>query len=340
MPSLKIAWAMMGALACTVWCSAQEPKENKDDVFWEVRDRAEAASAVQLIVARNPLTIAVLRDEGLRWKVWREPEFLAETVPPLDGDLLDKIADGTPMPDVSKVKEIKQLRQDQIAVYQIWSQAVVNAFNTPPDAFARSAEDNSHVTFAHLWGNPARYRGQVIPVKGRLARLRKYEATQAAQKGGVHYVYEGWVFGPTERAYPYWILFTHLPEGLKEAETMNREITFNGYFIKKMKYPAADGKKMLEAPVLIGPTVMLTREPPPAPASQPISMMVVGGVVLVIAGVAVGLVLLSWYFQRGDAALKRRLAEMQAERALALLDHNDGPEVEAHGPLPPDSGPK
>ena len=53
-------------------CLAQPPRE---EVFWDVSQRQQAGAAAQLILAREPLTAAILRLEGFRWKVWREPEF-------------------------------------------------------------------------------------------------------------------------------------------------------------------------------------------------------------------------------------------------------------------------
>src|ERR1700693_609599 len=73
--------------------------QQEDDVFWEVRQRQQAGAAAQLILERSPLTAAVLRAEGFRWKVWLEPEILSNVAPELDAEWLDQIRDGTPMPD-------------------------------------------------------------------------------------------------------------------------------------------------------------------------------------------------------------------------------------------------
>ena len=110
---------------------------------------------------------------------------------------------------------------------------------------------------------------------------------------------------------------------LKEAEEMNHEVAFNGYFLKKLRYPAADKSKFLEAPVLIGPTVSLTKEPPAPTIKPPLPLALVASVLVVIVAVGGGLVLLGWYFRRGDQALKQRLAQMQAERTLDLQDHEE-----------------
>ena len=177
-PASKIDWLIFGLLFCVLPCLAQTPA----DAFWEVRQRQNAAAAAQLILARDPLTVVVLREVGFRSKVWNEPDFIATTAPPLNPEWLDKIRDGTPMPDF-RGKAEDEKKPDQIAIYKTWLDAMVNAFNTPVDAFAKSAEENSHVTFAHLYNNPALYRGKVIPITGRLARLRKYEASWATQGG-------------------------------------------------------------------------------------------------------------------------------------------------------------
>jgi hypothetical protein len=321
-------------------CLAQD-KANKEDEFWEVRQRQEAGAAAQIVLARNPFSAAILRNEGLRFKVWTEPEFLSDTAPALNEDWLDAIRDGTPMPDV-RAKAKDEIRKDQMAALRLWSQAVIIANNTPEDAFAKSAQENAYVTFGHLWNDPGKYRGKVIPIKGRLKRLRKYEATREAQKEGVKFVYEGWVFGPTRGSHPYCIVFPVLPDGLQEAEEMNRAVSFNGYFIKKLKYPAADKSMYLETPLLIGPTVTLTKEAVAPLAESSIPMTVVVWVVVLLIVVSVGLGLLSWHFRRGDLALKKRLADMQASRAMALqdhdCDHDDCAQAEAK-PQPPQGFP-
>jgi hypothetical protein len=332
-PGKAICWSVLGLalFAYVLPCAAQVTKESKEPTFWEAWERLRAGTAAQLVLAQNPLTVAVLRAEGLRMNFWPEPEFVGDLAPALNSEWLESVLDDTPMPNYLKGIPKNEKRKDQIAVYEVWNQAIINAFNTPADAFAKSAEDNSHVTFAHLWGNPEQYRGKVIPLKGLLIRLRKWDAPIGVQQHGIKYVYEGWVVGPTKGAYPFCIVFPLLPDGLKEAEDMRRQVSFNGYFLKKLKYPAGNGSKFLQTPVLIGPTVTLAKEAPPPPESSPISMGVVACVMLVVVAVSAGLIFLSWYFRRGDLAVKKRLAEMQAERAMAMMEHaeNAGPVPEA-----------
>ncbi len=315
---IKIFVLTLCLTAWTIPCLAQMPVDAKADVFWEVRQRQNAGAAAQLILARDPLTVVVLREAGFRSKVWNEPDFIAATAPPLNSEWLDKIRDGTPMPDF-RGKAEDEKRPDQLAIYKIWMEAIVNAFNTPPDAFAKSAEENSHVTFAHLYNNPALYRGKVIPITGRLARLRKYEASWAT-KAGIPYVYEGWIFGPTQGSNPFQVIFPILPEGLKEAEKMDVQVSFNGYFLKKLKYPAADGSRYLETPVLIGPTLTLLQKPPATAETTSLPLAALAGLIALIVAVTIGLVLISWYFRSGDKVLQKRLTLMQSNLDFPFVD--------------------
>ncbi len=237
-------------------------------------------------------------------------------------DWLDLVRDGTPMPDF-RGKADDEKRADQIAAASLWSQAVINANNTPFEVFAKSAAENSHVTFAHLWNSPDLYRGKVITVKGRLVRVRKLEATLAAQAADIPFVYEGWIFGATKRSHPFCVLFPVLPDGLEVAESMDREVVFHGYFIKKMKYRAGDNAKFLETPVLIGPSVLPATEAAPTTLTSTVSMIAITWVFVLIAGAALCLVLVGWYLRRGDQAWKTRLDRLRAQRSVGLEESGE-----------------
>ncbi len=262
----------------------------------------------------------MLRHYGRRWKVWREPEFSGDTAPELNAAWLDELRDGMAAPDV-RGKTLDELRKDQRAYIQLFSQAIIFANETPSDAFAKSATENDHVTFGHLWRDPDRFRGKVVPVQGRLARLRKLDAPKEARDNGVSFVYEGWIQSPTRDSYPFWVVFPILPEGLKEAEKMDREVTFNGYFLLKMAYKAANDK-VLQTPLLVGPTVFVKDNSTAAPATSPVSLPVIVLVLAIVAVAAAGVVLLGYYFRRGDRALQQRLNELQKRRTMALPDQD------------------
>ena len=90
------------ALLASFWpCFADGQKQATyppGDVFWEVRQRQEAGAAAQLVLATDPVAATLLREAGFRWKVWREPEFLASTAPALSSRWLDELRDGTRRP--------------------------------------------------------------------------------------------------------------------------------------------------------------------------------------------------------------------------------------------------
>src|SRR5262249_20243946 len=154
----------------------------------------------------------------------------------------------------------------------------------PVETFVDRSKEHNHVTISHLYGNPARYRGEVIPIKGALKRLRKYETSLPARNEGVLFLYEGWIYGPTPKANPFQVIVASLPEGLKESEEMDKKVTFYGYFLKLNKYRAAKGEQV--TPYLVGPTILL--ESPPAPESAartPLSAQAILTVTGVIAGV-------------------------------------------------------
>ncbi|MCI0380373.1 MAG: hypothetical protein L0215_22540 [Gemmataceae bacterium] len=304
-------------LATAVASGTGQDPQDRELAFWGVRQRQQAGAAAQLVAAHNPLTAATLRWAAHEKLIWNELEFVADTAPALDAKWLEFVRDGTPMPDL-RGKAPDEIRKDQLAAYKSFNDAVIKSFRIPLDAFTKSAQENSHVTFAHLWNKPDDYRGKVVALEGRLVRVRRWEATQEAQAEGVKYVYEGWVFGPTRGSHPYWIVFTVLPDGLKESEKMDRYVTFYGYFLKNVKYKSESGER--DTPLLVGPTVILTKAPDTGASSTAFPIEMLFGAVGLIAVVTIGFLILSWYLRRGDRALDRKLKEMQLERAKQMVD--------------------
>ncbi len=307
--------------------------------FWSRPERAKPAAAAQLVLARHPLTAAVLRDAGFRWSIWgNELAFAGNEAPPLNPAWLESIKDrdGRPMPDISG-RPFAELPPSVRDYYNLYCQALEFADRVPVDAFAESAKENAHVTFAHMYEEPWKYRGKVIPIEGRLKRLRKLDAPEKAQQLGIKFIYEAWIFGPTYGANPITVIFTN-PGGLKEAENMKpeRSVTFYGYFINRIKYRDAAGKER-DTPFLIGPTLILSNPPAAAqPAETGMSSLmslVLYGVVgtgLFVAGLMIGL---SFWYRRSDAQVRSRLAQIQASRTVEMLENHV--ETPAERPNPP-----
>jgi len=130
---------------------------------------------------------------------------------------------------------------------------------------------------------PGLYRGKVVPVKGRLVAVRRWETPanvfeiskkSASYSKPLTHIYEGFVQGPGKGTSPYCIVLTSLPPGVEVSETLNADITFYGYFIKKLKY-SLDGPDLRKAdrisPLLVGAITKveeIRRPRAPAPAAS------------------------------------------------------------------------
>ena len=317
-----IALALTMAALTTAAASAQqpEPRLTKDEDFWFARQRLGAATATQLVAAQNPLTIAAMRSKTLTELVWGDMEGIGDFAPKLSADYLDFIRDHRPLPDIRGIPEHEVPRADR-AMINAYNEAVINAFRYPLESFKNSDQDHEHLKFAHLWNEPDLHRGKVITVKGRLARVRKYEAPSAAQEAGVKYLYEGWLFGETKGSHPFAIIFTVFPEGLPIAEKMDKGVTFYGYFLTRYKYRAQKGD--VETPLLIGPTVIPSAQ---AAASgddvTPFPVFALIGVGIVLTGIVTGMFVISWWFRRGDSKIQSQLADLQNRRVRDMMDES------------------
>lgn len=159
------------------------------------------------------------------------------------------------------------------------------------------------------------YKLELIYFEGWLRRLRRAEPTEILKASGVTNVYEAWIF-PDGNIDPICVFVTELPPGLEPQSSvrdpMNRWVSVAGYYFKTLRYEANQvsrdelGKHTTRrAPVLMGRSITLQDEPEGTGTAwrQSFLPLVVGGV----ATMAVAIIGLSWYFKRGDAALKREL---------------------------------
>ncbi len=64
------------------------------------------------------------------------------------------------------------------------------------------------------------------------------------------WLYEAWIIAPDATRVPYVCVFEEAPEGLPIGVDISERVVFNGYFLKLMKYQAADVPR--GAPVLVG----------------------------------------------------------------------------------------
>jgi hypothetical protein len=255
------------------------------------------------------------------------PLFPAQpaALPPLSPQLLNRVTDSQPLPvlpegfdkiDLNKLPPAKARQLDHdLAEIEVYSEALEKAYRFKAPAFAGAVRSNLNLTPAHLMQEPRKYRGEVVHVEGHLRRIRRFDPPMMAEQAGVRDLYEGWLFDKTYGANPLCLVFTELPEGLTVAEKMDQPVTFDGYFFKRYRYQAADGKaEGREVPLLIGNAPVLTVAPvaatPPADSGWSTSLLV-GFMVLVLVsgGLLLGLI---WWFRRGDHQVRSRIASATA----------------------------
>ena len=116
---------------------------------------------------------------------------------------------------------------------------------------------------SHLWERPELYRGIPIHLLGTALRVVRYESKLS--KDG--WLYEAWIITPEALRVPYVGVFEDAPKGLPIGGNISERVVFNGYFLKIMKYDAADVAR--GAPVLVG---RIGWEPHESSAAEPDGM--------------------------------------------------------------------
>ena len=296
----------------------------------------QVSAAMQIFGSPNPVGGAAIRVWVAKYEnsgplLGSEWELVPDKPYPLSEDALDSLKDGTKIAPASKPPD--QWNADEKAFAAVRFDALVKsrlAYRLAPEIFEQAAQEYSYVTYDHLFNTPKQFRGKVVPITGRMIRLRQFDTPKDAQDKDIDVVYEAWIVGSTPKRPPYWVMFTNLPKGLSPAETMDRPVRFYGYFIKKVSYRAE--KAYMDTPFLIGPTVYL--EPPPvveerSPYTKDILIAVLGG--LLAIGMAIAFMTL--WFRRGDRKIHQRLANLR-NQPLNLGDE------EPAAPVPPRSEPQ
>jgi hypothetical protein len=274
-------------------------------------------------------------------------------LPPLRAELLNRVTDSQPLPvlpadfaqiDPNKLPPAKARQLDRdLSEIEVYCEALEKAYRFKAPAFASAVRSNLNLTPAHLMQEPRKYRGEVVHVEGHVRRVRRFDPPMMAEQAGVRDLYEGWLFDKAYGASPICIVFTELPEGLSIAEKMDQPVTFDGYFFKRYRYQAADGKaEGREAPLLIGNAPVLVAAPvaatPPADSGWSTSLLV-GFMVLVLG--SAGLVLwLIWWFRKGDHQVRARIASATAPTFVDPIPSGlpvEGPTTPASPETPDDS---
>ncbi len=168
------------------------------------------------------------------------------------------------------------------------------------------------LTFVHLFEEPAKYRGQLVTINGRLRRLLRFDPTPLGAKEGLRDLYEGWIYADGTSTNPFGIITSEIGPGLKPGQKLDREVTFTGYFFKRYRYQAKDGWH--DSPLLIGRTIEAANPagdlPPPSllgSVYMPVIFAILGMTLLLALGLA-------WFLRRGDQQVRARLQELRREQ--------------------------
>jgi hypothetical protein len=185
------------------------------------------------------------------------------------------------------------------------------------------------VTYSHLSEDPARYRGGVVHVAGRLLRVNRYAPPFEAADAGVNDVYEAWVFPEQLGANPYCVVFTEWPDALPRdllgAAKIDRpvQVAIDGYFFKKFRYKSNDRRgNERDAPLVIGHGLVVLSasggdRSPESVAWLKTMLWVFAGVVLALI---LGVVGLTYWYRRADSRVRRRILARMPEFALPPPD--------------------
>lgn len=113
-----------------------------------------------------------------------------------------------------------------------------------PEELANDARRD--ILMTHLWERPEHYRGVPIHLDGTALRVLRYES-KLSRTG---WLYEAWIGTPDSGRFPYVCVFESPPQGFPIGPNLSERVVFNGYFLKVMKYEAADVAR--GAPLLVG----------------------------------------------------------------------------------------
>ena len=131
----------------------------------------------------------------------------------------------------------------------------------PRDAPRELAADaRRDVFYTHLWERPELYRGVPVHLEG-TAKVLPHEVNPGFTPRAK--LFEAWFVTPENRPFPYVVMFEDAPAGLPVGHDLNQRVTFDGYFLKLLRYQAGDADRA--APLLVGRLRRLAADGTPAP---------------------------------------------------------------------------
>jgi hypothetical protein len=204
---------------------------------------------------------------------------------------------------------------------EIYSKVLERVNYTSAAAFKSAVR--SDITYSHVANDPDDYRGEVMHVEGRLGKVNRHKPPFEAAQKGVNDLYEAWVFSEYLGSNPYVVIFTEWPAGLPREllgqELLSKDknhpvyrVAMDGYFIKKFRYQARDGKKTeRDAPMLMGHSLIFLQQNGVSTGESTAWLNhMVYGIVGIFGVVFAAVVGLTWWFRRADQRVRRRILAM------------------------------
>jgi hypothetical protein len=218
------------------------------DQLWTDHQAAAFQSVAQLEREDQTRWMDVLRQVNDRWKdEVQAPLNLAaagRTILPDDSQHLSRLLADLGALNLSRVRDDTPfLRPDE---NQLWHHLFWELRRS--DDASLAAKSSGQVAYAQLYRQPAKYRGQVVTVRG--AARRAYRVQASRNHLGIESYYVFWM-QPFESAdTPLVVYALELPPGfppLKDRDrdrgmtVLNEDIVFHGYLFKRGAYPGQEG---------------------------------------------------------------------------------------------------
>ena len=162
------------------------------------------------------------------------------------------------------------------------------------------------IVLTHLWQSPKLYRGVPVHLLGTAMRVLRYPS-KLSPNG---WLYEAWIITPETTRLPYVCVFEDPPKGFPIGPNVSERVVFNGYFLKIMKYQAADVSR--GAPVLVGRIGWRPSEPPPSQGNNSLLRWS-----LIIVGVLFFVSLARWIFQLKNFLNPRSRSPLISPQAIS-----------------------
>jgi hypothetical protein len=208
------------------------------------------------------------------------------------------------------------------------------SISASPELLERHARAAS---YAELWNEPDRFRGELVRLDGYVRGLHPWQATENEffNPAGIETLHDGYLFTDDSRPNAFVIVVPRVADGMPTGGNISERVTFVGYFFKLWRYKAADGTDRA-APLLVGQMTSWNPSPQPQQFAQLSGYLAAAFLLLILAiGGAIRLI-----NRRGVVAETKGLPNDGAILAgLAELEHVAPREwVEGENPRPDSSG--